>query len=71
MRTNAKEAQEACGDLLDMEIINSHGVDNYNDNLGWVDFADQQCSYNNTQLTSFCTWWPTLFWASDTMVTNS
>ena len=39
--------------------------------MGGVDIADQLRSYYNTQLTSFRTWWPMLFWALDTMLTNA
>ena len=38
---------------------------------GGVDTADQLRSYYGTQLTSFRTWWPMLFWAYDTMITNA
>ena len=38
---------------------------------GSVDIADQLHSYYDTQLTSFRTWWPMLFWAYDTMITNA
>ena len=39
--------------------------------MGGVDIADQLCSYYDTQLTSFRTWWPMLFQAYDTMITNA
>ena len=39
--------------------------------MGGVDIADQLRSYYDTQLTSFRTWWPMLFWVFDTMVTNA
>ena len=46
-------------------------IDDYNHHMGGVDIADQLRSYYDTQLTSFRTWWPILFWALDTMVTNA
>jgi hypothetical protein len=36
-----------------------------------VDIANQLHSYNDTQLSTFCTWLPILLWALDIMVTNA
>ena len=46
-------------------------IDDYNQHMGGVDLANQLRSYYDTQLTSFRTWWPMLFWVFDTMVTNA
>ena len=39
--------------------------------MGGTDIADQLRSYYDTQLTSFRTWWPMLFWAYETTITNA
>ena len=39
--------------------------------MGGVDIADQLRSYYDTQLTSFRTLWPMLFWVFDTIVSNA
>jgi len=69
--TNAKKAQEAFGNLQEKEMMIPLCIDDYNHNMGGVDIADQMRSYYDTQLTSFRTWWPMLFWAYDIMVTNA
>jgi hypothetical protein len=69
--TNAKKAREAFGDLQEKQMMIPLCIDDYNHNMGGVDIADQLRSYYDTQLTSFRTWWPMLFWAFDTMVTNA
>ena len=46
-------------------------MEDYNRYMGGIDIADQLRSYYDTQLTSFRTWWPMLFWAYDTMITNA
>jgi hypothetical protein len=69
--TNAKKAQEAFGDLQEKQLMIPLCIDHYNYTIGGVDIADQLRSYYDTQLTSFRTWWPMLFWAFDTMVTNA
>ena len=46
-------------------------IEDYNQHMGGVDVADQLRSYYDTQLTSFLTWWPMLFWAYDTMTSNA
>jgi len=69
--TNAKKAREAFGNLQEKEMMISLCIDDYNHNMGGVDIADEMRSYYDTQLTSFRTWWPMLFWAYDTMVTNA
>jgi hypothetical protein len=46
-------------------------IDDYYHQRGCVDIADQLRSNYDTQLTSICAWWPMLFWAFDTMVTNA
>ena len=70
-RTNGKKAQEAFGDLQEKQMMIPLCIDDNNHNMGCVDIADQLRSYYDTQLTSFRTWWPMLFWAFDTMVTNA
>jgi len=69
--TNAKKAREAFGDLQEKQMMIALCIDDYNHNMGGVDIADQLHSYYDTQLTSIRTWWPMLFWAFDTMVTNA
>jgi len=69
--TNAKKAREAFGDLQEKQMMIPLCIDDYNHNMGGVDIADQLCSYYDTQLTSFPTWWPMLFRAFDTRVTNA
>jgi len=69
--TNAKKAWEAFGDLQEKQMMIPLCIDDYNHNMGGVDIADQLRSYYDTQLTSFRTWWPMLFWAFDTMVRNA
>lgn len=69
--TNAKRAREAFGDAEEKEMPIPRCIDDYNQHMGGVDIADQLRSYYDTQLTSFRTWWPMLFWVFDTMVTNA
>ena len=39
--------------------------------MGGVDIADQLRSYYNFQLISDRVWWPMVFFAFDTMITNA
>jgi hypothetical protein len=69
--TNTKKPREAFGDLQEKQMMIPLCIHDYYHNIGGVDIADQLRSYYDTQLTSFCTWWPMLFWVFDTMVTNA
>jgi len=69
--TNVKKAQEAFGNLQEKETMISFCIDDCNHNMGGVDIADSMCSYYDTQLTSFRTWWLILFSVYDTMVTHA
>ena len=69
--TNAKKAREAFGGAYEKEMPIPLCTEDFNRNMGDVDIANQLRSYYDTQLTSFCTWWPMLCWAYDTMITNS
>ena len=69
--TNAKKAREAFGCAYEKEMPIHLCIEDYNRHMGGVDIADQLRSYYDTQLTSFCTWWPMLCWAYDTMITNA
>ena len=55
--TNAKKAREAFGDGYEKEMLIPLCIEDYNQQMGDVDVADQLRSYYNTQLTSFRTWW--------------
>ena len=68
--TNAKRVRVAFGDA-EGEMPIPLCIDDYNQHMGGVDLANQLRSYYDTQLTSFRTWWPMLFWVFDTMVTRS
>ena len=70
-RTNAKKAREAFGGAYEKEMPIPLCIEYFNRNMGDVDVANQLRSYYDTQLTSFCTWWPMLFWAYDTIITNA
>ena len=69
--TNAKKAREAFGGAYEKEMPIPLCIEDNNQHMGGVDIADQLRSYYDTQLTSFCTWWPMLCWAYDTMITNA
>jgi len=69
--TNVTKAREAFGNVQEKEMMIPLRIDHYNDNMGGIDIVDPMCSYYDTQLTSFRTWWPMLFWAYDSMVTNA
>ena len=58
--TNAKKAREAFGDSYEKEVIIPLCIGDHNQHIGGVDIAEL-CSYYDTQLTSFRTWWPMLF----------
>lgn len=69
--TNRKNAWEAFGNFQHKQMTLPLSIDDCNHNLGSVDLADRMHTYCDTQLTSFRTWWPMLFSAYDTMVTNA
>ena len=69
--TNAKRAREAFGEDQQKEMPIPVCFDEYNHHMGGVDITDQLRSYYDTQLTSFRTWWPMMFWGLDTMATNA
>jgi len=69
--TNVKRAREAIGQDQQKEMPIPVCFDDYNHHMGGVDIADQLCRYYDTQLTSFRTWWPMMFWGPDTMATNT
>jgi hypothetical protein len=69
--TNAKQSGPAFGENQQLEMPIPECVDDYNHFMGGVDRADQLRCYYDCQQTSRRTWWPILFWALDTMVTNA
>jgi len=64
------KACEALSNLLENEIIIPLCINNYNHHMDSVDITDELYSYNDTQLTSFYTWWPMLFFIYNATVSN-
>ena len=46
-------------------------IDNYNNNMGGVDIADQLCGYYGIQLPIRRTWVPLFYWLLDTLIVKS
>ena len=46
-------------------------IDDYSHPMGGGDIADQRRNYYDTQLASFRTWRPMVFWALDTMIKDA
>jgi hypothetical protein len=46
-------------------------IDDYNQNMGGVDTADQLKSYYDTQLITRRNWFPIFFWSLDTILSNT
>ncbi|RPA98281.1 hypothetical protein L873DRAFT_1579108, partial [Choiromyces venosus 120613-1] len=69
--TNAKRALAEFGEDYQKELQIMVAINDYNFHMGGVETTDQNRSYYDTQLTTFRTWFPILFWAIDTILINS